>query len=137
MRSRYRNFRFRLLIKAVTLVLPFVIGLSNSVAQKTRTPRKPRTTPPPATSELAKLRKQYVETTKEYKASLEKLLALYQTTVRKAQDRQVKSKQLFTEGLISQNQLDESEQAVTAAQLKVTEVQQQMTNADAQIAQTL
>jgi len=57
--------------------------------------------------------------------------------VRKAQDRLVKSKQLFKEGLISKNQLAESEQAVTVAQLKVTEVQQQMTNAGAQIAQTL
>lgn len=114
-----------------------LICFSDSVAQKTRKSRKPRTTPPPATSELAKLRKQYVETTKEYKASLERLLALYQTSVRKAQDRLAKSKQLFTEGLISKNQLDESEQAVTAAQLKVTEVQQQMTSADTQIAQTL
>src|SRR5712692_8666870 len=138
MRSSRSHFTRRRLIGAVTLALLFLLCSSNSVAQKKNRTKLPTTaTQASAASESEKLRKQYIETTKEYKASLEKLLALYQASVRRAQDRLVKSKQLFGEGLISKNQLDESEQAVTAAQLKVTEVQQQMTNADAQIAQAL
>ncbi len=136
MRLLCSYFRFRLLIRAVILALLFLICSSDSVAQRKKTRPRTRTTSP-AASELERLRKQYIDTTKEYKASLEKLLALYQASVRKAQDHLVKSKQLFSEGLISKNQLDENERAIAAAQLKVTEVQQQMTSADAQIAQTL
>jgi hypothetical protein len=86
---------------------------------------------------LETLRKQYVETTKEYKASLERLLVLYKAAARKAEDRHDKSKDLFKEGLISKKQLDESEQAITAEQLKVSGVQQQMKDAETVIAQTL
>ncbi|HEY6046196.1 MAG TPA: hypothetical protein VIU65_06295, partial [Pyrinomonadaceae bacterium] len=44
---------------------------------------------------------------------------------------------LFKDGLISRTQFEEAEQALTAEQLKVSGVEQQMKDADTQIAQTL
>jgi len=126
----------RMLARAAILVLALLITSVDCLAQKK--PRSPKSSSSSSTkSELDKLRKQYIEATKEYKASLERLLLLYQKSVAKANDRLTKSKQLFTEGLISKNQVTESEEAVASAQLKVTQVQQQMTTADTQIAQAL
>ncbi len=118
------------------LALALLISVDSS-AQKKSQPKKPRAPQASTESELDKLRQQYIDATKEYKASLERLLALYQKSETKANEKLAKSKQLFAEGLISKNQLAESENALDAAQLKVAEVRQQMANADTQIAQAL
>jgi hypothetical protein len=106
-------------------------------AQKKSQPRKQPTAAKPAMSETEKLRNQYIETTKEYKASLDRLLALYKVSVKKAEDRRDKSNALFKDGLISKTQLEETEQALASEKLKVSGVEQQMKDADTQIAQTL
>lgn len=130
-------FDLRFLVKTLTVVLLFLFCWANAVAQSN--PTKPRTNvkPQPARSELDQLRAQYMETTKEYKASLEKLLDLYKASVRRAEDRRDKSKKLFSDGLISKTQFEESEQALADEQLKVSGVQQQLKGADTQIAHTL
>lgn len=91
----------------------------------------------PAQTELGKLREQYISTTKEYKASLEKLLALYEQSRKKAEDRHEKSEKLFADGLMSRRDLEESQRLVADEQLKVSTVKQQMAGADTQIAQAL
>ena len=131
-RNQYR-FRARALIICVTVLTLFV----NVEAQKKRSAVQRKKQATAATSEMDQLRKQYIDTTKQYKASLEKLLPLYQASARKAEDRFAKSKELFRQGLISKTEQDDSEQAVTLAQAKVSEVQQQTVNANTQIAQTL
>ena len=88
-------------------------------------------------SELAKLRDQYISTTKEYKASLQRLLALYENSLRKAQEKQDQAQKLFADGLMSQREVEQTAAAVTSWQLKVTETQTQITGADTQIAQAL
>jgi hypothetical protein len=97
--------------------------------------RKPKLGKP--VNELAKLREEFIKATKEYKASLTKLVAIYERNVTRAMDKLAQSEKLFNEGLISRNQLAESESAVAAAKDKVSEAQRQMGNADAQIAETL
>lgn len=121
---------------AVALLTPW-LGL-NVFAQKKKTrSRKQAPSQNSSTSEMEKLRKQYVEITKEYKASLERLLELYKTSVKKAEDRRDKSNALFKDGLISRTQFEEAQQALAAEKLKVSGVEQQMKDADTQIAQTL
>jgi len=88
-------------------------------------------------SDLAKLRDQYVSTTKEYKASLERLLALYQNALKKAEEKRDQAQKLFADGLMSQREVEKTEGDVTSARLKVTETQTQITGADTQIAQAL
>jgi hypothetical protein len=108
-----------------------VFGSHLTVAQ-----RKPKIQTQPA-DELKKLRDQYLNTTKEYKASLEKLLGLYQASSQKAEARLAQSQELFKAGLVSKRQIEESEQAVAVEKGKVAEVRQQIANADTQIAQAL
>ena len=96
--------------------------------------RKPKGKPP---TELNKLRDQYIQTTKELKASLEKLLALYEASQKKAETRYAQSEQLFKDGLISKSQLEEYERALNSEKDKVIGVKQQIAGADTQIAQTL
>jgi hypothetical protein len=96
--------------------------------------QKPKAQPP---TELDKLRDDYIKTTKEYKASLQKLLGLYEASQSKAEARYAQSQQLFKDGLISKNQLEENERAITIGKEKVSGVKQQIASADTQIAQTL
>ncbi len=115
------------------LCLALLIPLTAASAQTKQSAKKPAK----ATNPLFKLREDYIKATKEYKASLEKLQAIYENNVRKVEERLAQSKTLYSEGLISKTELDESERAVGGAQNKVNEVRQQMSTADTQIADTL
>ena len=89
------------------------------------------------TDELARLREQLIEATKEYKASLEQLLALYETEVRRADDRVNKTRELYRAGLAMKRDLEYEEQAAEQARGKVARVQEQLKSADVQVAETL
>jgi hypothetical protein len=116
---------------ALLLALALLIMFPNTLAQTKRPkPLKPVT-------ELTKLREEFIAATEEYKANLAKLAAIHERSVTKAEEKLVQSQKLFAEGLISRNQLAESESAVAAAKDKVGETERQMANADTQIADTL
>ena len=122
------------------LLLPLAISLTLVGAvygQKKKTVSKPKPAPAQNDNGLSKLHDDYIKATKEYKASLEKLLALYQASARKSEARVGQSKKLFADGLISQREVELSERAQADANLKVTEVQTQISGADTQIAQVL
>lgn len=88
-------------------------------------------------TELAKLQEEFINSTKEYKASLTKLLAIYEGEVSKAEEKLKQAHALFAQGLISKNQVAESERVVASAKDKVAETNRSMANADTQIATTL
>ena len=129
------QWRDQISVRVVTLVVLTMIATAVYPQKKSALPAKP--TPTQAASELSKLRDEYVKATNDYKASLQKLLALYQEGVKKAEARRDKSQSLFAQGLISKRELDDAERTVTDANLKVSGVQQQIGSADTQIAQTL
>ena len=87
--------------------------------------------------EMAKLHDDYIRATADYKASLAKLLALYEASARRAAERVAQSKQLFADGQTSPRDVEQSERALSDAQAKVDEVHKQIEGADRQIAQTL
>jgi len=130
----YRHYPNAIYSWLITLlVLACVVDVE---AQK-RTKKRPAATASVQTSELAKLREQYVQATKEYKASLEKLLAFYEADVKKAEDKLALSQKLLAEGLIAKTQVADNEHALAAAQAKVAETKHQMSGADDQIAGVL
>jgi hypothetical protein len=98
---------------------------------------KSKTARPPAQTELQQLRDRYISTTKDYKASLQKLLTLYQDSLKKAEQRHENSQKLFEQGLLSKRDLEDAERVVRDAKLKVSTVEQQIAGADTQIAQAL
>jgi len=117
-------------------VLAFLFPEASAAAQRRR-PVKPAPKAAQPANELEKLRDSYIKTTKEYKASLEKLMALYEASARKAEQRLAQSKELYQDGLLAKKQLEESERAATVEQEKVSGVKQQIASADTLIAQTL
>ena len=131
-RNRRRWILLSAVVAVVALAVPPAEAQKKSRAQKTKTTQAQ---PPP--TELSKLRDSYISATKEYKASLEKLLALYQESVKKAEVQRDKMAKLLAEGLIAKKDLEQADAAVAEAKLKVSGVQNQIGSADAQIAQTL
>jgi hypothetical protein len=145
MRERFEHRglgRARLLVLSLLLLVGFVLpSYSQSGSQKKNASQKKSTAKKPAVVEtaapeanLAKLRDEYIQASKDYKASLQKLLGLYQDSVKKAARRQEQLQALLADGLISKSELEQSEAAVTEARMKVTGVEQQIIGADTQIA---
>lgn len=118
------------------LLAATVAGGAYGQKKKAVTP-KTKTPPPQTETELSKLRDSYIKATKEYKASLEKLVKLYEASARKAEEKVTQSRKLLAEGLISRKDVELSEAALADANLKVLGAQQQIASADTQIAQVL
>jgi hypothetical protein len=119
----------------VWLVLLVMLAAVDVSAQR-KSKKKPAP-PPAATSELAKLREDYIKATNDYKASLDKLIAIYEGNVKKAEEKVEVSKKLLAEGLIPRAQVEENEHALALEKQKVAETRRQMDSADAQIASVL
>lgn len=122
----------RVLVSAWLLVLLLV---TVNVSAQRKAKKKPA--PPEPQSELTKLREEFVKATNEYKSSLEKLLAIYEDNVKKAEAKVDVSKKLLAEGLIARSQFEETERTLATEKQKVLETRRQLTNADAQIAGVL
>jgi hypothetical protein len=120
-------------ISLFALIVLQVLILTQVSAQRKSKKQPPQTAP----NELAKLHEEFVSATKEYKSSLEKLLAIYEGNVTKAEKKLELSKMLLAEGLIARTQLEADERAIAAAKETVSETRKQLTNADAQIASVL
>jgi hypothetical protein len=108
---------------------------ADSKSQKTRSATaqaKPQNEP---ASELARLRAQLVQATKDYKASLERLLPLYEAEVARAEDRLSKTKELFEQGIVSKREFEKEEAAEAEARAKVASLRESLKKADEQIAE--
>jgi hypothetical protein len=124
--------------KTLVLVVLLLSTSSTVVSQRPKTKKTDTKKEAPAkVTDLAKLRDEYVKATRDYKASLEKLLAIYEDSVTKAEAKLVTTRKLFEEGLIAKAQVEEQERLVGADKDKVTETRRQMTSADSQIADVL
>jgi len=120
------------ILRSTFIILALVACLSTCANSQTK---KAKQTKP--VNELARLHEEFIKATKDYKASLGKLLATYERDVTTAETQLTQTRALFEQGLIAKTQLTQSETALAAAKDKVAETTQLMTNADTQIAQTL
>jgi hypothetical protein len=94
-------------------------------------------TPSKSESQPARLRSQLAEATRDYKANLEKLLAIYEAEAKQAEGRLQKTKELSAQGLITRREVEASEVAATNARVKVLDAQTQLQGADVQLAEAL
>jgi len=126
-------------ISALTATALLCLCLLVSLAGVVSAQKKKKSTPPkpPAVTELSKLRDEYVQATKDVKASLQKLLVIYEDNVTTAEEKVASSKKLLDEGLVSRTEFERTEQALQAVKNKVADVQKQMATADSQIAAVL
>ena len=88
-------------------------------------------------TELARLRAQFVQATKDYKSSLEQLLPFYEADVKRADERLAKTRELYAQGIVSKREVERDEEAAAAARAKAAGVRGQLKGADEQIAETL
>ena len=114
-----------------------ILGGVPATAQKKKTTTRAKPAQVKPVDELSRLRDEFINATKDYKASLEKLLASYEKDVAKAELRLNQTKELFAQGLVSKNEVTASERTLAGANDKVAETRQRMNSADAQIADTL
>ncbi|HST50793.1 MAG TPA: TolC family protein [Pyrinomonadaceae bacterium] len=127
---------------ALAVFVTFGVAVARG-AQKSRAVSKNRKAQPatqqakptgdPA-GDLARLRAQLVQATKDYKSSLEKLLPFYEAGVARADDRASKTKELYEQGLVSKNELEKEEAAASDARAKVEALRESLKRADEQIA---
>jgi predicted nucleic acid-binding Zn-ribbon protein len=115
------------------LLLLAVPAVAQQSTRSSKTSPSQRVTVKKPSSELIKLRDEYIEATKEYKASLGKLLPFYQADVAKAEDRLVVSRKMLADGLVENSEVEEKERALAAAQTKLANTRREMSNCDEQI----
>ena len=88
-------------------------------------------------SELARLQAQFIEATKELKASLGRELELQEREVTRADERVTKTLELYRAGLVSKRDLENDEAKAQEARAKVAVLEGRLKGTDAQIAETL
>jgi hypothetical protein len=103
---------------------------------KAAAPAKAKAAAPPET-DLARLRTQLVQATREYKLSLEQLLTHHEAEVKRADERVTKTRELYRAGLVSKRDLDRDVEEADKARAKVAAAEGQLKSADVQIAETL
>jgi hypothetical protein len=86
---------------------------------------------------LAKARADLISASKDYKASLEKLITFEEQNVKSAQDSFEKRKQLLAEGIVSKREVEDSERALGDAQAKVDATKRHIAEADNMIAEAI
>ena len=86
---------------------------------------------------LGDLRLEFLQSTRDYKASLIRLIQVYQSNIRKAEEKLVLTKKLYAEGLVLESQLEEAARDVQRARDKVIETRKQIAAAEKQIAAAL
>ncbi len=104
-----------------------------SVGAQTKKPKAK--SKPPTINDLKESRNNLVNAAKEYKESLEKLLTLLEDERKDKAETVEKRKALLEQSIISRRELEESEQALSAAQQKVDDTKQKLTETDDLIAE--
>lgn len=84
---------------------------------------------------VVEFREEFIRASEEHKASLQKLLSLYEENLRKLAERSANWKELLTEGLITRQEYEATKGDVTEAQAKVAEVRKQIAIAEVVIAE--
>ncbi|MDQ3920385.1 MAG: hypothetical protein M3348_18130 [Acidobacteriota bacterium] len=140
----FGSFERSLVRAGVALALALSLGVAPSGARqrsraksqggKAGQSKKPASEP---ATEVARLRAQFVQATKDYKSSLEQLLPFYEADVKRADERLSKTKELYAQGLVAKHDVEKDEAASASAREKVAGVKAQLKSADEQMAETL
>jgi hypothetical protein len=84
---------------------------------------------------IREFREGFIKASEDYKASLQQLLTLYESEVKKLTEHSAKWEELYADGLISRQEYETTTGNITAAQVKVDEVRKQIATAEITIAE--
>lgn len=141
----FGSFQRSLIRAGMTLALALSLGVVTSHArQRSRAKSQGRKAeagqskkPNEPATDVARLRAQFVQATKDYKSSLEQLLPFYEAGVKRADERLAKTKELYAQGLVAKHDVERDEAEAASAREKVAAVRGQLKSADEQMAETL
>lgn len=121
---------------AILAAILSIIALpATSLAQKKKASPAQRKTQQTLADRVAKAKADVIAAAGEYKASLQKLLELQEGDVKSAAETVEKRKELLAQNIIAKRELEESERALSAAQMKVADTKRQLAEADNLIAE--
>jgi hypothetical protein len=104
--------------------------------KKSPSPGSKQTAKARLADDIKDVRADLIKATDDYKASLEKLVSIYESSLKEASERAAKQKELFGQGIISKRELEESEKKVAEAQVKISESRKQIAEADDLVAES-
>jgi len=107
----------------------------DSLAQGKKKSKTPPKSEPTLADRVKKAKAEVAAAANDYKASLAKLLELQENDVKTASEQVEKRKELLALAIISKKELEQSEQALSAAQDKVANTKRQMAESDTLIAE--
>src|SRR4029077_10438846 len=127
-----RGVQVKLRLIGACLALVFLVS---APAQGQRRIQGNGETPSESESGPPRLRTQLAAATRDYKANLEKLMAIYEADAKQAEGRLQKMKELSVQGLITRREVESSEDVAARARDKVVDAQAQLKSADVQLAE--
>lgn len=119
------------------VVLPCAIVLLISTATAQRTTQKKTLKQTPATlaiDDLTRTREAFVKATKDYKESLQALIATLEKNIKRSSDEVERDRQLYQQGLIARRQLEDSEKRLQIEQDVIAARRKELSAADKNIA---
>lgn len=125
--------------RSIVLIAAFVVLTgTNGLAQsrKSSVRAKAPSAQTKLKSDVAAAKAELIKATTEYKASVATLVTMYEAELKTAQAQLETRKQLFTQGIISKKELDDSEKKIAEAQAKISGSRKQMSEADDLIAES-
>jgi Outer membrane efflux protein len=115
----------------------FVANRNDELSKPIQSPETKSARPSSNSDGREGLRREYLSSIKEYKASLERLLAVYENNLRRAQERLETAKQLYGNGLVHQSQVDDAIRSVKVQQGNVVSTKKLISSADNKLAMAL
>jgi hypothetical protein len=124
-------------LQVVTLSLLLTSGVAVQAQKKSVRPAKAaaQTEQIKGNESLQEFRKAFIKSSEDYKASLQKLLALHEDKVKSLNERATKLDALYRDGLISRKEYESSGSEITAAQANVDEDRKQLATVEMTIAE--
>jgi soluble lytic murein transglycosylase-like protein len=122
-------------LQVIALSSLLTVGVTVQAQKRVRPQAPAQTRQSQGQDSLQEFRKAFIKSSEDYKASLQKLLSLYEDEVKKVNERSTKWEALYKDGLISRKEYETSTSDITAAQAKVDEVRKQIATAEITIAE--
>jgi multidrug resistance efflux pump len=118
------------------LILMFaVVGTGHAQKKSSQPKAQLHATKAQEADTFKQFRDDFIKASEDYKASLEKLLTLYEEDARKVTEQQSKLKELYADGLISRQEYESTGANITGAEARVADVRKQIATADLAIAE--
>ncbi len=132
-----KNLVPRSLLVALFVISSFVAAGAQVKPKAAKTAAAPKSQAAQQTTpadDLQKFRQDFIKAAEEYRASLVELSNSYEANLKKATEKQEQLKSLYTDGLISRKEYEESGSEIVEARAKVEELRAEIAKSDATIA---